>query len=168
MENGLHRPLHFDVTRYVLMGEAKSRVRKKVRNVRLISGHQIVQTKYVPALFQHQFAEMRAQESSTTCDYRTQIRFLRRKNFSNKPLLSSKKPSAGTAPSLLILSLHCFAQRKQPTWWTLRSGEIFQLVRCSSGGSRKSRCVIGHDSPAFFEFPKIEREDSRRPVLFSF
>jgi hypothetical protein len=85
-------------------------VRNQVRNIRLVSGHQVVQAKYVPALFQHQFAEMGAQKPSAACDYRTQIRFLRRKNFSNKQLLSSKKPSAGTAPSLLILSSH-FSRR---------------------------------------------------------
>src|ERR1700722_5383093 len=98
MENGLHRALHFDVTRNVLMGEAESRVRNQVGNIRLVSGHQVVQTKYVPALFEHQFAEMGTEESSAACDYRTQIRFLPRKNFRNKPLLSSKKPSAGTDP----------------------------------------------------------------------
>jgi hypothetical protein len=41
---------------------------------------------------------MGTEEPSAACDYRTQIRFLRRKNFSNKQLLSSKKPSAGTDP----------------------------------------------------------------------
>ena len=98
MKYSFHGALHFDVARDVLMGEAESGVRNKVRDVRLVSGHQVVQTKYVPALFQHQFAEMRAQESSAACDYRTQIRFLPDKNFSNKALLSSKKPSAGTDP----------------------------------------------------------------------
>src|ERR1700723_1942176 len=98
MEHGFRRALHFDVTRNVLMGEAESRVRNQVRNIRLVSGHQGVQAKYVPAFFQHQFAEMGAQKPSAACDYRTQIRFLRRKNFSNKQLLSSKKASAGTDP----------------------------------------------------------------------
>ena len=98
MKYSFHRALYFDVARNVLMGEAESRVRNQVRDVRLVSGHQVVQTEYVPPLFQHQFAEMRTQKTSAASDYRTQIRFLPDKNFSNKALLSSKKPSAGTDP----------------------------------------------------------------------
>src|ERR1700693_1576063 len=50
---------------------------------------------------------MRTQKPSAACNYRTQIRFLPNNKSGNKPLLSSKKPSAGTDPRVLILSSHC-------------------------------------------------------------
>ena len=98
MKYSFHRALHFDVALNVLMGEAESRVRNQVRDVRLVSGHQVVQAEYVPALFQHQFAEMRTQKTSAACYHRTQIRFLPNNESGNQPLLSSKKAAAGTDP----------------------------------------------------------------------
>jgi hypothetical protein len=58
--------------------------------------------------------------------------------------------------------------KKRPTSLTLHTGKLLHLVGCRSGGGRKSRCMVGHDSPTFFEFPEIKREDSRRAILFSF
>jgi hypothetical protein len=50
------------------MSESEMGVREQVRDIRLVSRHQVVQTENAPTFLEHQFAEMRTQKSCSACD----------------------------------------------------------------------------------------------------
>ena len=58
MQNRIHGAWHVNVPAHILAGEAKLGMRQKVRHVGIAAGDKIIQAEDLPALIEHQVAEM--------------------------------------------------------------------------------------------------------------